>query len=59
MIVTAQDLEIATWIGHSDRGILRQDMATALSSLGLTNLGFAFESASAGAIFEMLGIPIF
>lgn len=52
--ITASDLEAATWISHSERSMLRADMATALASFGVTNLSIAFQSESAGAIFEML-----
>lgn len=54
MEVTAQDLEAATWISHSERSMLRSDMAAALSSFGVSNLNIAFHSESAGAIIEML-----
>lgn len=52
--ITTHQLEQATWIGHSVNSMLRMDMATALASIGLTNLNFAFTSESAGANFEML-----
>ena len=52
--IAAQDLESATWISHSERSMLRSDMAAALTSIGMSNLRFAFQSASAGAIIEML-----
>ena len=48
------DLEDANWIGHAPRSMLRSDMATALASIGVTNLKFGFQSESAGANFEML-----
>jgi DNA-binding transcriptional LysR family regulator len=48
------DLEDANWIGHAPRSMLRSDMATALASIGVTNLKFGFHSESAGANFEML-----
>lgn len=52
--ISVQDLEAATWIGPSPQSMLRSDMATALESLGISNLHLAFQSESAGAIFEML-----
>ena len=52
--ITARDLEAATWISHAENSMLQSDMATALNSFGVTNLKFAFQSGSAGAILEML-----
>lgn len=52
--ISSQDLQAATWIGHSKRSMLRSDMATALASIGVTNLNFAFQSESSGATIEML-----
>ncbi|MEP5153803.1 LysR family transcriptional regulator [Planktotalea sp.] len=52
--VTAQDLENATWISHSENSMLQADMASALSSFGVRNLKYAFQSESAGSILEML-----
>ncbi len=52
--ITAKDLEKATWISHSEHSMLRSDMEAALASFGVASLSFAFQSESAGAIFEML-----
>lgn len=52
--ISKEDLEGATWISPSNRSLLSSDMATALASIGVTNLNFAFQSESAGATFEML-----
>ncbi|MEP6017255.1 MAG: LysR family transcriptional regulator [Paracoccaceae bacterium] len=52
--VSVQDLEDATWISHSENSMLQADMASALSSFGVRNLKFAFQSESAGAILEVL-----
>lgn len=52
--VTDRELAAATWIGHSDRSMLRHDMETALGLMGVRNLRFAFQSESAGAILELV-----
>ncbi|MGJ8609546.1 MAG: LysR family transcriptional regulator [Octadecabacter sp.] len=52
--ITLEDLEGANWIGHAQRSMLRSDMATALTSIGVKNLKLGFHSESAGANFEML-----
>lgn len=52
--IAPQDLKSVTWIGHSERSVLRSDMETALAKIGVTNLRFAFQSESAGAVLEML-----
>lgn len=52
--ISVQDLEDSTWISHSENSMLHADMASALSSFGVQNLKFAFQSESAGAILEML-----
>lgn len=52
--ISVQDLEAATWISHSEHSMLRADMAAALTSIGVKKLNIAFQSGSAGAIFEML-----
>jgi DNA-binding transcriptional LysR family regulator len=52
--ITTEDLENAAWIGHAQHSMLHTDMATALASIGVTNLKFGFHSVSAGANFEML-----
>lgn len=58
-MIDANDLQNATWISHAEHSMLRSDMATALSSFGVTNLHIAFQSESAGAIIEMLGATDF
>jgi len=52
--ITAVDLEQAQWIGHSRESMLRQDMESALASLGAIRLRFSFQSESVGAIFDMM-----
>ncbi len=52
--ITAKHLEAATWISQSEQSILRSNMVTALATFGVESLNFAFQSESAGAIFEML-----
>lgn len=52
--IQAEDLAAVTWIGHSDRSLLRFDMATTLAAIGVPNPTFGFQSESAGAILEML-----
>ncbi|MEL6642112.1 MAG: LysR family transcriptional regulator [Pseudomonadota bacterium] len=52
--ISARDLEAATWISHAEISMLRNDMSTALTSYGVQNLNIAFQSGSAGAIFELL-----
>ncbi|WP_458792970.1 LysR family transcriptional regulator [Yoonia sp. MH D7] len=52
--VSAADLTDVTWIGHSDRSLLRYDMEEALKFLGIRNLRLAFQSESAGAVMELL-----
>ncbi|MCP4319615.1 MAG: LysR family transcriptional regulator [Hyphomicrobiales bacterium] len=52
--ITADDLEAATWISHSEHSLLHIDMATALASFGVANLTIAFQSESAASILEML-----
>lgn len=52
--ITVGDLEAATWISHAETSMLRNDMSVALSSYGVRNLNIAFQSGSAGAIFELL-----
>ncbi|MGH1371654.1 LysR family transcriptional regulator [Planktotalea sp.] len=52
--ISANDLEEASWISHSENSMLQSDMASALSSYGVRNLKFAFQTGSAGAILEML-----
>ncbi|MCA8869215.1 MAG: LysR family transcriptional regulator [Rhodobacteraceae bacterium] len=54
MKITPRDLEESIWISHSEHSMLRSDMATALTSFGVSNLKIAFQSESAGAVFEML-----
>lgn len=39
---------------HAENSLLQTDMAAALTSIGVRNLKFAFQSGSAGAIREML-----
>lgn len=48
------DLDTVTWIGHSDRSMLRHDMETALRLKGASKIRFAFQSEAAGAVIEML-----
>lgn len=48
------DLDAVTWIGHSDRSMLRHDMETALRLMGASKIRFAFQSEAAGAVIEML-----
>lgn len=52
--ITAHDLEQETWVSHSGESMLQRDMAVTLANFGVRNLKISFESASAGAIFEML-----
>lgn len=52
--ISVRDLEASTWISHSENSMLQADMASALTSFGVQNLKFAFQSESAGAILEML-----
>ncbi len=52
--ITDRELSAATWVGHSDRSILRHDMETALRLLGVRELRFAFQSESAGAVLELV-----
>ena len=52
--ISDRDLEKATWVGHSDRSMLRHDMETALRLMGVRKLRFAFQSESAGAVIELL-----
>ena len=52
--ISVGDLEAATWISHAEISMLRIDMSTALTSYGVQNLNIAFQSGSAGAIFELL-----
>jgi DNA-binding transcriptional LysR family regulator len=52
--ISVGDLEDVTWIGHSDRSLLRFDMEAILQLLGIRNLRFAFQSESAGAVTELL-----
>lgn len=52
--ISVQDLEEATWISHSENSMLQSDMASALTSFGVQNLKYAFQSESAGSILEML-----
>jgi DNA-binding transcriptional LysR family regulator len=52
--ISPRDLEAATWIGHSDRSLLRFDMEAILKLLGIRNLRLAFQSESAGAVTELL-----
>ncbi|MCL4674531.1 MAG: LysR family transcriptional regulator [Pararhodobacter sp.] len=52
--ISALDLESMTWIGHSSQSMLKTDMATALASIGVTNLHFGFQSESSSAVLEML-----
>lgn len=52
--ISIRDLNSVTWIGHSDRSMLRHDMETALRLLGVRNLRFVFQSESAGAVIELV-----
>lgn len=52
--ITDNELSAATWVGHSDRSMLRHDMETALRLLGVRDLRFAFQSESAGAVMELV-----
>ncbi|MEP4434136.1 MAG: LysR family transcriptional regulator, partial [Hyphomicrobiales bacterium] len=52
--ISISDLSDATWVGHSDRSVLRSDMETALKLMGMKELRFAFQSESAGAVMEIL-----
>lgn len=52
--LSASDLENVTWIGHSDRSLLRYDMEAVLKLMGIRNLRLAFQSESAGAVIELL-----
>ena len=52
--ITDRELSAATWVGHSDRSMLRHDMETALRLLGVRDLRFAFQSESAGAVLELI-----
>ena len=52
--IDVTDLERMTWIGHSERSVLRSDMEIALKLLGVKHIRFAFQSESAGAVIELL-----
>jgi DNA-binding transcriptional LysR family regulator len=52
--ITAGQLEKATWVSHPENSKLQSDMEAALTSFGVRNLKFAFQSGSAGSILEML-----
>ena len=52
--ITGEELSAATWVGHSNRSMLRHDMETALRLMGVRDLRFAFQSESAGAVLELL-----
>ena len=52
--ISVGDLEAATWISHAEISMLRNDMSIALTAFGVQNLNIAFQSGSAGAIFELL-----
>lgn len=52
--ITSQDLGEVTWIAHSERSVLRDDMETALKLLGVKNLRLAFQTEAAGAVLELL-----
>lgn len=52
--IDVTDLERMTWIGHSERSVLRSDMETSLKLLGVKNIRFAFQSESAGAVIQLL-----
>lgn len=52
--IDVTDLERMTWIGHSERSVLRSDMEVSLKLLGVRNLRFAFQSESAGAVIQLL-----
>ena len=52
--ITVEHLERAIWISHAQASILRTDMATALSSVGIRNPKISFQTESAGSVLEML-----
>ena len=52
--ITDRELSAATWVGHSDRSMLRHDMETALRLLGVRDLRFAFQSESASAVLGLV-----
>ncbi len=52
--VTADDLEAATWIGHSDKSHLSVEMQSILIDGGVRKVKLAFLSESAVAIMTML-----
>lgn len=52
--ITIQDLEAATWIGHSEKSYLSVEMQSILSRAGVTNIRLAFLSESAAAVLSML-----
>ena len=52
--INGEELSAATWVGHSNRSMLRHDMETALRLMGVRDLRFAFQSESAGAVLELL-----
>lgn len=52
--VNRETLSAVTWVGHSDRSMLRHDMETALRLIGLRDFRFAFQSESAGAVLELV-----
>jgi len=49
-----EDMEAATWVGHSPDSILHTDTLNALTSLGASRVNFPFQSESAGAVVTML-----
>ncbi|MDP5220701.1 LysR family transcriptional regulator [Ruegeria sp. 2205SS24-7] len=56
---TSVDLQGYTWVGHSDRSLLRSDMEDALRLLGIVAPRVAFQSESAGAVLELLTVTDF
>ena len=52
--IRAEDLEAATWIGHSRESVLSADMRATLADLGVNRLNVVFESDSAGAMITLV-----
>ena len=52
--LSPEDMETATWIGHSPDSVLHTDTLDALTSFGVNRVTFPFQSESAGAVVTML-----
>ena len=52
--LTAEDLEVATWVSHATDSALHTDTLDALTSFGVNRVTFPFQSESAGAVVSVL-----